>query len=1078
MDNTIDTLSIEIEASGVSAEQSLNKLKNTLRKLSEMSKAVASVNTGTASNLKKIAEGIEMIGKAGSSAGLANVLGTLKAVSKVDFSNITRGSDKVSEVISKMAATANKSVNIAPIAGKTDIASLNGTANVTNKIKEIWSGIRGTSGEVTNEYGKQNEKLKEISGSVNNLKNIMSSLGRGVLTGLGKTFEFIGKTATKPFVNLKNSIQGVTKKVSGLFRSIGRIALYRAIRFTLSQITNSIKEGVNNAYQYSKAMGGSLASSMDRIATSALYLKNSLGAMVAPLINALAPAIEYVIDRVVALINVINQLFAKLTGSGTWLKAVKVQTEYAKSAGGAAKAAKSLTAAFDELNVLSDSGSGGGGGGTPDYGSMFKEMKLDGNFAPWLDQIKDAINKGDWKGVGQILGDKVNELVDKIDFEGMGKKLGKGIQSALEMVNSFIDTVNFDKIGSGIAKFFNGIFDTVDFTEVGKLLGTKIKIAIDVAYGFVRDFNWSKFGTAVGDGIMGFINRIDFSKAVDTIQKGLIGLLNSIQSVAETIEWGKIGKKISDALMTIDFKSIGTVLGKAVGSVVKGILDGLIVFVGETDWGKLIADLGEGIGNALANMDLSGILARLGALLAEVIGWIPIISLNLIAGISYIIAGIFEGLGLDGIAGFFKGIGDALRSVGTWLKENFVDPVVNWIKRLFGIHSPSTVFAEIGRFLIEGLLQGIKGAWNTITTFFTGAFEGLKNLCKNTWNAIKETATTIWNGISGFFKTSWEGIKTVANNIWGGIKTVMSDTWNSVKTTAITIWNGLGTTLKTTWEGLKSSAGRIWDGIKGTIGSAWKTVETTTKSIWNGLKGTLTGLWEGLKTNATRIFDNVKTFIGNTWNTLKTTTGNIWGGIRTSLSGVWSGIQSTASTAFSSMKNNICSVWNGLQSYISGATGTISGIVNNMKNAVSTGVQVAKGLLDGIVTAAGNAVNGIKNVFSGIGTGISNGVNWVGKQFGFASGGFPETGQLFMAREAGAEMVGSIGGRTAVANNDQIVAAISQGVFSAVRAAEGSNKSSFDIKVYLDGKQINSTIKKIEREQGATIYPGGVVNAI
>lgn len=50
---------------------------------------------------------------------------------------------------------------------------------------------------------------------------------------------------------------------------------------------------------------------------------------------------------------------------------------------------------------------------------------------------------------------------------------------------------------------------------------------------------------------------------------------------------------------------------------------------------------------------------------------------------------------------------------------------------------------------------------------------------------------------------------------------------------------------------------------------------------------------------------------------------------------------------------------------------------------------------------------------------------------GYASGGFPETGQMFIAREAGAEMVGTIGGRTAVANNDQIVEGISAGVADA-----------------------------------------------
>lgn len=51
----------------------------------------------------------------------------------------------------------------------------------------------------------------------------------------------------------------------------------------------------------------------------------------------------------------------------------------------------------------------------------------------------------------------------------------------------------------------------------------------------------------------------------------------------------------------------------------------------------------------------------------------------------------------------------------------------------------------------------------------------------------------------------------------------------------------------------------------------------------------------------------------------------------------------------------------------------------------------------------------------------------------YASGGFPEAGQLFLARESGAgpEMVGTMGGRTAVANNDQIVEGIASGVAAA-----------------------------------------------
>ena len=109
---------------------------------------------------------------------------------------------------------------------------------------------------------------------------------------------------------------------------------------------------------------------------------------------------------------------------------------------------------------------------------------------------------------------------------------------------------------------------------------------------------------------------------------------------------------------------------------------------------------------------------------------------------------------------------------------------------------------------------------------------------------------------------------------------------------------------------------------------------------------------------------------------------------------------------------------------------------------------------------------------------VSRAASWVGSKLGFASGGFPEVGQLFIAREAGAEMVGSIGGRTAVANNDQIVEGIYQGVLAAMRASDGGNGGNFDVRVYLDGKQITAAVEKRQRERGATIYPGGVLNGI
>ena len=91
-----------------------------------------------------------------------------------------------------------------------------------------------------------------------------------------------------------------------------------------------------------------------------------------------------------------------------------------------------------------------------------------------------------------------------------------------------------------------------------------------------------------------------------------------------------------------------------------------------------------------------------------------------------------------------------------------------------------------------------------------------------------------------------------------------------------------------------------------------------------------------------------------------------------------------------------------------------------------------------------------------------------------ANGGFVDEGQLFIAREAGAEMVGRIGGKTAVANNDQIVESVSQGVYEAVQRASGETNSGngrpITVIVQMNGKEL---FRQIVDENNAAIRATG-----
>ena len=102
----------------------------------------------------------------------------------------------------------------------------------------------------------------------------------------------------------------------------------------------------------------------------------------------------------------------------------------------------------------------------------------------------------------------------------------------------------------------------------------------------------------------------------------------------------------------------------------------------------------------------------------------------------------------------------------------------------------------------------------------------------------------------------------------------------------------------------------------------------------------------------------------------------------------------------------------------------------------------------------------INEIYTAIG---SKGMRTVEK---YASGGIVPQGQLFIAREAGAEMVGQIGGRTAVANNQDIVNAVSQGVASAVASVMGGG-SNVTVTLEGDAKGIFKVVQKEGRAYSA-----------
>ena len=400
------------------------------------------------------------------------------------------------------------------------------------------------------EAAKQSQLMSALDRLFGNTAFSARDAFGSIASGASSAASAVGRFVSEVGNRSLGRVQKFTEGLNNIISSFKRIAFYRFIRTVIKEITEGFKEGVDNLYQWSKLANGEFAQSMDRIATSTLYMKNSLGAMVAPLINAIAPAIDFLIDKFVALLNVINRLFALFTGAGYWTKAKKYPTEYAKAvSSGAGKAADALhklgLAQIDELTILDknhgDKGSGGGGGNALDYGSMFETEKLGGGI--W-DKIKEAIEKGDWRGAGRILAEKLNEVVAGLDTRKWGRELGTKINNGLEFAYGFMKYTDFRQIGAKIADFINGGLESINFETAGRLAVRKITALYDTLIGFVTKLDWGLVGKSISDYIIGAFS--EWNEWLDGIDWYGLGtkLRMKFDEMIANINWDAVGQEV------------------------------------------------------------------------------------------------------------------------------------------------------------------------------------------------------------------------------------------------------------------------------------------------------------------------------------------------------------------------------------------------------------------------------------------------------------------------------------------------------------------------------------------------------
>lgn len=235
-------------------------------------------------------------------------------------------------------------------------------------------------------------------------------------------------------------------------------------------------------------------------------------------------------------------------------------------------------------------------------------------------------------------------------------------------------------------------------------------------------------------------------------------------------------------------------------------------------WENFLKPLAQWTGGAIVDI-LDGI-AYAWSKLADYVGGIQEVIANSDGFLNALV-----NVGIYLVEGLFSGIISAISGIGTWLWNNVVKPMIDGVKKLFGIASPSTVFAEIGKWLIEGLLQGVKNTWNVITEFFRNVLLKLMVFFQDMWGKIADVAANAWDSV----KNAWQIAGEWFNNT---VITPVSGFFSGLKDIIVSLLSSAWTGIQSIW---KDASKWFEDKISTPIANVFKALKDTMKNVWDGI---------------------------------------------------------------------------------------------------------------------------------------------------------------------------------------------------------------------------------------------------
>lgn len=628
---------------------------------------------------------------------------------------------------------------------------------------------------------KLNNEIIKYNDLLNSAKSKMAQLGQST----SKTSSFLGKFSSffSSFVKSVGKATTPIKQIGQAFSNIGKIG--QNLLQKESGFGKGLKSGLSHVMRYAMALFSlrTIYSAISNSAQAWLSSQNAGAQQLSANINYMKYAMGSVFAPVIQYVtNLIYQLMRAIQSVVYALFRVNIFAKAsAQSMKGVASGAKQAKNESKSLaSVHSEINNIGGQESTGGSGGS-------GSIAPNIDLSKmnntpnsiiDAIKKGNWYEVGAILGQKLNEAMNSIPWDK--------IQSTAR------------KIGAGIAQALNGFIGTTDWKKVGNTFAQAINTILYAGQLFVKTFDFSNFGKSIGTSLSSSIENIDWKALGDTLSSGIKGIFDTISGFFKTFDWSFVVNGLLDFISGFDWNGVSDAIFKALGSACASLVNlGMII--------------GEKINEALDKAK---------EFFKEKI----------------------EECGGNIVEGIFKGIIEGLENIGQWIIDHIFKPFIDGFKDVFGIHSPSTVMTEQGKFIMQGLLNGISSLvdnvrqiWENIKNTAIQKFTDIKNSISNIWQQVFNKTSEIWQGIKNKVKEGAQGARNGITSIFGNIPNWFRDKFSQA------------------WQNVKnvfSTGGRIFDGIKDGILSGLKAI---VNAIISGMNKVVSIPFNGLNSALKRI---------------------------------------------------------------------------------------------------------------------------------------------------------------------------------------------------------------------------------